>query len=67
MATMRDVAEGLQILMKHEDPNSHSVCAEHDIIYAGSDHAKLPAEDVAALEARGWHLDEEFESWARFT
>lgn len=67
MATMREIAEGLTILMKY-DPDG-SVCAEHDILAAAPDVQEdtVSVEDKAKLEALGWHWDSETDSWARFT
>lgn len=73
MASMKDVAEGLVILMKYDDkapdgsPDPCGVSAEHDVIYAGPEDVEVSEEDHAALEKRGWHWEEGFECWAHFT
>ena len=67
MATMRAVAEGLQILMKHANPDEYLVDAQHGVIYAGPESPELPPADVAALEKLGWYLDSKWNCWAKFT
>jgi hypothetical protein len=66
MATMKQMAAGLTILMKYDPEGSCS--AEHDILYAGPDEqGKVSEEDQKKLEDLGWHWDEQFDCWARFT
>lgn len=71
MATMKDVREGLAILAKYVEENSHCIDAKHDVLYAGpacsGEDAPVSPDDRAALEKLGWHYDDEAESWARFT
>jgi hypothetical protein len=67
MATLNQVIKGLEILVKYSGDGSHSICAEHDIIYAGPDVKEdLRDEDRKALEELGWHWAEDADSWARF-
>ncbi len=67
MAKMKEIAEGLAILMKYDADGS--VCAEHDILAAAPDVRKdqVSAEDRAKLEELGWHWSSEADSWAAFT
>lgn len=66
MADMKEVVDGLTILMKYSPKGG--VCAEHDIICAAPSVAKddLSEEDQVAMERLGWHFDEDAGSWARF-
>lgn len=78
MANISDVVEGLQIIAKYDRPNSHSMAAEHDVIYAGpyvtfdgqyfqAEHgSSFSGRDEKRLEELGWHVDSEFGRWARF-
>jgi len=66
MATMVEIHAGLAILLKYEAEGE--VSAEHDEVYAGRTPPEaLTAEDRAGLEIHGWHWDEKYESWRRFT
>lgn len=42
------------------------VGAEHDIIYAGPNPAKVSEGDKAELEMLGWHESSEYECFYRF-
>lgn len=70
MASLNAVIEGLKILARHDEKGleSHSIGAEHDIIYAGPSLSEkpIPSEDRERLRELGWHFDREVESWARF-
>lgn len=70
MATIQEVTEGMQILLKYCDAKSHHVAAEHDVIYCGPDlrdlKGKLSPEDKKRLKEIGWHEDSEGSCWARF-
>lgn len=65
MATLTEVLEGLKILAKYD---SGSICAEHDVIFAGPqlEDVEMTEEDEKALKAYGWHQDQEGNCWARF-
>ena len=66
MATCQQLIEGLTILEKYGGDDD--CAAEHDIIYAGSTPAdKMSKEDAKRLDELGWHWDDEFDCWARFT
>lgn len=69
MATIRQVIDGLEVLAKHGDGYGQHVMGEHDVIYAAEsvNRDTLSAEERVAMEAAGWHWDDETESWARFT
>jgi len=70
MASMLEVAEGLQILSKYCDADDCGhIAAEHDILYAGPDDfdpGVMSEEDRARMKELGWHMDDEFDCWARF-
>lgn len=68
MATIRDVLNAFIIFSKYEDPDL-SVSTEHDVIYAGSETTKENASpaDLKDLKKAGWHWDEEFDCYRRFT
>lgn len=65
MATAKAVVEGLTILMKHGAVN---VDAQHDELFAGPGiDGELSEDEKKRLEELGWHFDEEFDCWAKFT
>lgn len=70
MPTMLEVIEGLMILSRYCDADDHgSVSAEHDILYAGPDNfnpGAMSKKDRRRLKELGWHVDSEFDCWARF-
>jgi hypothetical protein len=58
------VAEGLMILTGYDSAGS-GVCAEHDQLWAGPDDADVvSADDRAALERLGWHVDSRACRWS---
>lgn len=67
MATIQQVIDGLKVLSRYG--TDQHVYGEHDVIYGGENVEKdtLNESERAAMEAAGWHWDEETESWARFT
>ena len=68
MAKYSDVIRGLQLLMEAEG-DVHSICAEHDIIYAGPDEPSLAdgyEKQREQMEKHGWHIDSESGRWALF-
>ena len=67
MASLNQVIKGLEILSKYDSKNgdSHNICAEHDIIYAGPG-VEVSEEDKKILDDLGWHWDSSADSWARF-
>lgn len=67
MATIQQVIDGLKILARYG--NDQSAMGDHDVIYAAENVRKdtLTADERAAMEAAGWHRDDECEAWARFT
>ena len=62
MTRIQEVIEGLQILA----PHAGDVCAEHDIIYAGPEGAKLSPQECSRLLELGWHYSDEVDRWAKF-
>jgi hypothetical protein len=67
MAKISDVIEGLQILAKYCDPDSHDIAARHDEIYAGPDDPSVVTEDDAALlRVLGWNYYDDGRGWMRF-
>ena len=69
MATLKEVRDGLNILSKYLSKGEESyVTAQHDILFAGPGlDGGISDEDKKKLEDLGWHFDEEFDCWARFT
>ncbi len=67
MATMKEIYDGLAILMKYEPEGG--VDASHDLFCAApfTGRDDVSAEDQKTLDALGWHWDEDADSWARFT
>lgn len=67
MATIADVVDGLNILRKYW-PNS-DVSAEHDVLYAGGDQAKVQMQpgDLELLEKLHWRYNSTFDCWQRYT
>lgn len=67
MATISQLREGLTILEKYCGRDDPCVVG-HDIIYAGGVEAsKMSDEDAKRIDELGWHWDDEFDCWARFT
>ncbi len=64
MAQLRQVIEGMQILIKYCDPNSHEIAAEHDEIYFGDEGLEVTEEDKKRLDELGWRLGDV--GWMRF-
>lgn len=64
MAQLKEIIEGMQILIKYCDPDSHDCAAEHDEIYFGGEDLPITEEDKAQLEKLGWHLGDV--GWMRF-
>lgn len=65
MSRIRDVFEGLIILEKYKDSG---VAAEHEVIFAGPPGAQdVTPEDSERLKQFGWFIDDENDSWARYT
>lgn len=72
MATCASVIEGMQILMKYQEPDDiFGVSAEHDVLYCGPSlselEGKLTDEEKQKLDDLGWHEDSEGDCWACFT
>ena len=76
MASINQLRRGLDIIAKYCDPDKMSVCADHDIIYAGGEDAanemsrrcqmtRMTDEDKVELKKMGWHFDEDSNSWAK--
>lgn len=65
--TLSELAEGATILVKYAK-KSHSVAAEHDIIYLGdTPPGAMKPEDVKRLEQLRYSWDTEYDCWAHFT
>ncbi len=66
---MKEIYEGLGILLKYKPQGADSSCAaEHDIIYAsGPPPEELDPEDKKKLEKLHWVWEEGFDSWIKFT
>ena len=63
MASLRDVAIGLEIFRKYGESEVH---AERDVIYAGpSIDVEISSDDKRALSVWGWFQDVDSDSWAR--
>ncbi len=68
MATIRNVVEGLQILIKYSDPDEHNIQSEHDEIFGpGVSPDQMTEEDRKGLESYGWHYDKGLDSWKTYT
>lgn len=62
-----NLIKGLEILRFH---GADSVCAEHDVLYAGHPdivEGTLNEEDKEAMANAHWHWDKSVDSWAFFT
>ena len=59
--------EALTIFNKYEPDAFYPVQPGHDIIYSGPDPEIVDAEDRARLAELGWHVDEDFECFCKFT
>lgn len=71
MASMREIHDGLAILMKYGDADDCcGVDADHDVIFAGGDIGEMPPEkmsdeDLTKLEELGWAYRDV--GWQTFT
>ena len=65
MSKYEEITQAFAIFTRYE--HEHGVDAQHDIIYAGPDPDVMSPEDRAAVEALGWHPEEEYECWGMFT
>ncbi len=66
MATMKDMVEGLQILIKYDSKGD--CAAEHDQLWAGSTPPmEIEKPDLQRLDDLGWFWDKDCTSWSRFT
>mgnify|MGYP001589923568 CR=1 FL=1 len=63
MADLKEVLDGLQILYAE---GANSICAEHDVIYAGPDNQEISEPNRKALESLHWFWDTEANSWSVF-
>jgi len=54
------IALGIILLAKYED----SVCADHDVIYAGPDGTIIEPSDEKLLREYGWHIECDVGRWA---
>jgi hypothetical protein len=65
MATIREVVEGLNIMLKY-DPAGEFEGAAFDVIYGSTTQPdKISAEDTANLKALGWYWDKTYDSWIK--
>jgi len=66
MKRIEEFAEGLKILAKY-DSDGFSVCAEHDVVYAGpGDADEVDPEDADRLQELGWHIDSDVHRWRKY-
>jgi len=65
MATVRQVIEGLEILVKYAaNKDAHDFAAGHEQIYYGESDWSISEDDKKRLDELGWFIDED--SWSRF-
>ena len=65
MATIKEVVDGLTIMMKY-DPEGDFGGAAFDVIYGSTiDPDKVDAQDTAKLKELGWHWDKTYDSWLK--
>lgn len=64
--SLEEIAEGLLLINKHT--NRPSICAEHDVIYAGDTEVleKMSEEDCRTMLLLGWHWSSDVDCWASF-
>ena len=68
MATIREVTEGLQILMKYSNVDEHNIQSEHDEIFGpGCAPEKMAESDAVSLMLLGWTYDKGLDCWKMFT
>lgn len=65
MANMKNVRDGLDILLRYEPKGE--TAAEHDVLYACAPAVEVSEADAAELKRLGWLKSEEYESWMIFT
>lgn len=69
MSDMKDLRDGLDILLKYKQPGVDGNCdAQHDELFAsGPPPDSIKPSDLKMLNKLGWRWDAEVESWALFT
>lgn len=72
MANAHEVIEGIKIIAGGDSKElleKINVEGQHDIIYAGNfdNDRELSEEEIEKMDAYGWFMDDETDSWARFT
>ena len=61
----KDLSEAFEIFSRHSTENA---AADHDVIYGPyTSKITLTEEEEARLIELGWFIDEEEDSWKRFT
>jgi hypothetical protein len=62
--SLEEMAEGLLLINKYAKRTS--LCAEHDIIYAGDSGVleKMSEEDCRRMLVIGWHWSRDVDCWA---
>lgn len=65
---MRDLKNGIEILLKYCAENDMDYSAEHDIIYFGPSTAEhISTEDLQTLEKLGFYFSDEYDCFYTFT
>ncbi len=68
MATIRQVTEGLQILMKYSDPDEHNIKSTHDEIFGPDCRLDdVSEEDRSKLVELGWEYSNGLGCWRILT
>ena len=64
---MKNIVEGLNILLKHSDSKG-DFAAGHDQIWAGvnASDMNISESELEILEELGWFIDDEYDSWSHF-
>jgi hypothetical protein len=65
MSAYDKITRAFAVFAKYD--HTPGVAAEHDLIYAGPDPDEMSPDDVATVEALGWHREGEYECWGLFT
>ena len=67
MANIRQLYEGVKILMKYEQ-DGDSIHAEHDQLWCGAtDPDDMTTEERQAMDDNGFAWDKDYSSWFIFT
>lgn len=67
MSQLREVAEGLSILLTYDKEDKAHVCAEHDEVYIGGPPpGQIEPQDRKRLTKLGFTWESDYDGWHRY-